>query len=130
MLCVKSGTKCSGCWPTLKHYDHAADKVKISPIEDCQTHELRVCTSLEQGAKSKVLISFLIVRREGEEGEEIWVQPYCCFVVVLCDEAQRAWYWQFCSTGSEYRLRKQWMRRWAVHVCSGRQCTVEKMRVM
>lgn len=68
---LKSGFISGGFCSTLKDYDHATNKVRISRTEDCEMHEKRVYASRESSAKRKILNSFVKIRGEGDKHEEI-----------------------------------------------------------
>lgn len=70
---VKPGSMHGELRPSLKDYDHAANQIMISRIEDCEMHEQIVYASRKFGDERKMLNSFVIIRGEGDEKKELWV---------------------------------------------------------
>lgn len=64
----------------LKNYDLAANRKRTLRTENCGVLEQRAYASREFGAERKMLTSFVVVRGDGDEQEEIWVAR----VLLLC----------------------------------------------
>lgn len=129
MMFVKSGIIRGDSCRSLKDYNQAANRTRISRTENCEMHEQRVYFSRELGAEGGVLNIFVVLRAEDGDKEETWVAG----VLSLCPCSVRG-----NTKGVELAFVRYMdcalplnaVDETSREVCGGRKRTVKRIRVI